>query len=67
MDMGSTYKGGEDMKHKLSYDDLANIYSTVTGGKARIRPMDSVVKWALSRKDLFTTDKKGYLYKKVKS
>ena len=36
---------------KLTFDDLANIYDKVTGGTARIKPIDSVLEWAERKKE----------------
>ena len=49
---------------KITFDELADIYDRETGGKARIRPMETVIKWAGRRTDLFYIDKEGYILKK---
>jgi hypothetical protein len=41
----------------LTLDELANLYDKHTGKKARIQPIDNVIDWAVSRKDLFYVDK----------
>ena len=51
----------------ISWEELANIYDKTTGGKARIKPMDSIFKWAESRKDLFYLEPhEGTLHKIIK-
>ena len=40
----------------LTWDELANIYDKETGQTARIKPMESIYKWAVKRKDLFTVN-----------
>lgn len=48
----------------LTWDDLANEYGRLTGGKARIKPMDSIFKWAENRKEDFYVDpKEGTIHK----
>jgi hypothetical protein len=42
------------MDKDLTWSELANIYDKETGGRARTRPMDLILKWAETRKDLFT-------------
>ena len=54
-----------EQRKRLTYDDVADIYDRVTGGTARIKPMDSIVAWAEKRADLFETDKEGYFYAKA--
>ncbi len=48
---------------RLTMEDIANVYDKQKGGRrARTLPMDTVMEWAISRSDLFTTDKEGYFY-----
>ena len=49
---------------KITFDELADIYDKETGGKARIRPMEKVTRWAEQRKDLFHIDEEGFILKK---
>ena len=50
---------------KLTWEDLANEYNKITGGRAFTKPMDTVFEWAEKRTDLFTIDSEGYIYKKA--
>ena len=42
----------ETKKGPLTWDDLAELYQSRTGNKARIRPMDEVAAWATRQRDI---------------
>jgi len=42
----------ETKKGPLTRDDLADLYQSRTGNKARIRPMDEVADWATRQHDI---------------
>ena len=50
----------QTLGERVSHDYIANTYDRVTGGRARTRPMDDILDWAESRKDLFGIDDEGY-------
>lgn len=44
----------------ITWNELANVYDKHhSGRKARTLPMDTVLDWALARKDLFYVDAEG--------
>lgn len=46
---------GQTLSKAVTWDGLANLYDKhhPNGRPARTLPMDSILEWALSRKDLF--------------
>ena len=54
------------LKH-LTWDDLAELYSERTGGRARTRPMDEIFKWAASQPDIEETEDGGLVMKKTRT
>ena len=40
-------------EQEITWEFLAEVYKRETGKSAKIRPMDSIFDWALSRNDLF--------------
>jgi hypothetical protein len=53
------------MKKYLTWDDLADFYHKKTGGHARIKPLDTIYKWACKQEEIVET-KNGLLFKKGK-
>jgi hypothetical protein len=49
------------MKKYLTWDDLADFYAKKTGGRARIKPMDMIYKWACKQEEIKET-KGGLLW-----
>jgi hypothetical protein len=49
------------MAQNLTWEELADIYQSETGGRARIQPMDKIFAWAESRGDLFVLHADGTL------
>jgi hypothetical protein len=41
------------MDKEVTWEELADIYKKETGKSAKIKPMQSIFEWALSRVDLF--------------
>lgn len=55
----------ELMKTKpLTFDDLADIYDKTTGKRARVQPLDKIVRWA-THSSLIRYDKEQDLFFKV--
>ena len=48
----------------LTWGELAMIFNKHTNKRAYTLPMDVVYDWAISRPDLFDTDKEGQLFLK---
>lgn len=47
---------------KMTYDDLADLYTAVTGRNARIRPIKAAGEWAETQPDFVTIDDEGYYH-----
>ena len=45
----------------ITWDELADIYDKITGGRARTRPMEKIFEWAEGKTDLFKVNKDGTL------
>jgi hypothetical protein len=43
------------MNNELTWDDLAELYKSRTGGRARIMPMATIFEWAKSQPDIEET------------
>jgi hypothetical protein len=47
----------EIISKPLTWNELADIYKAQTNKEARIRKMETIMEWALNRKDLFDYNK----------
>lgn len=47
--------------NEITWEELAEVYKKETGHSAKVRPMQSIFDWAVSRTDLFKESGDGGL------